>query len=341
MLRKVKLEQAIGLAIGHDMTRVIPGQFKGPAFRRGHVVTEADLPQLRQMGKEHIYVIEEEEGLVHEEEAALRIATAACGDNLKFSRPKEGRVNMIATVHGLLKINQELLKEINSLGDIVLATQHSYTVCRPETIVAATKITPLLIAEAKLQKVEELCRQKGKVVQLIPFTRKKVGIIITGNEVFNGLVEDKFGDTLRNKVEALGSVVEQQAVVPDDEDVIGQAAKDMAAQGVEVILIAGGLSVDPDDVTVEGVAKSGAEIISYGAPVMPGAMFLYAELNGIPILGAPGAVIFNQATIIDLMLPRVLAGEKISREDIVELGHGGLCLNCADGCTFPVCPFGK
>jgi molybdenum cofactor synthesis domain-containing protein len=340
MLKKVKLDKAIGLAIGHDMTKVVPGKFKGPAFRRGHTIREEDLPELRLMGKEHIYVIEEEEGLVHEEEAALRIARAVSSPDMKLSSPKEGKVNIVSGINGLLKLNKSLLKEINSIKDIVLATLHDNTICQPETIIAATKIVPLHIPEASLEAIEELCQKQGNVFQVIPLKKKKVGVIVTGNEVFNGLIEDKFGEIIQKKVEALGSVVNHLTVVPDDEEVIGQAINDMIARGSEVIFVAGGLSVDPDDVTVEGVEKSGADIISYGAPVMPGVMFLYAELKDVPILGAPGAVIFNPTTIIDIILPRVLADDKISREDIIEMGHGGLCLNC-DGCTYPICPFGK
>jgi molybdenum cofactor synthesis domain-containing protein len=340
MLKKVRVEEAIGLAIGHDITKVIPGKFKGPAFRRGHIIRQEDIPELLRIGKKHVYIIEEEEGWVHEEEAALRIAKAVSSPDMQLTSPKEGRVNIKSTTHGLLKVNRVLLKDINSIGDIVLATLHDNTVCQPGTTVAGTKINPLYIPEAKLNMVEELCQKKGKVLKLIPFKAKKVGIIVTGNEVFEGRVKDKFSETIQKKVEALGSVVNHMTIVPDNEELIGQAINNMRAKGSEVIVVAGGLSVDPDDVTVEGVAKSGAEIISYGAPVMPGAMFLYAELGDIPILGAPGAVIFNQTTIIDLILPRVLAGERISREDIVALGHGGLCLDC-DGCTFPICPFGK
>ena len=340
MLKKVKLDKAVGLVIGHDMTKVVPGKFKGPAFRRGHIIRQEDLPELRLMGKEHIYVIEEEEGLVHEEEAALRIARAVSSLNMKLTSPKEGKVNIISGIDGLLKVNISLLNEINSIKNIVLATLHDNTVCQPETIIAATKIVPLHIAEASLEMIEELCRKQGKVFQVIPIKKKKVGVIITGNEVFNGLVEDKFGEIIQKKVEALGSVVNQQTIVPDDEELIGQTINDMIDRGSDVIITAGGLSVDPDDVTVEGVEKSGAEIISYGAPVIPGVMFLYAELRGVPILGAPGSAIFNPTTIIDLILPRILAGEKISKEDIIEMGHGGLCLKC-DGCTFPICPFGK
>jgi molybdenum cofactor synthesis domain-containing protein len=340
MLKKVRVEEAIGLAIGHDITKVIPGKFKGPAFRRGHIIRQEDIPELLRIGKKHVYIIEEEEGWVHEEEAALRIAKAVSSPDMQLTSPKEGRVNIKSNTHGLLKVNKTLLNEINSIKDIVLATLHDNTVCQPGTVVAGTKINPLYIPEAKLNMVEELCQKKGKVLKLIPFKAKKVGIIVTGNEVFEGRVKDKFSETIQKKVEALGSVVNHMTIVPDNEELIGQAINNMRAKGSEVIVVAGGLSVDPDDVTVEGVAKSGAEIISYGAPVMPGAMFLYAELGDIPILGAPGAVIFNQTTIIDLILPRVLAGERISREDIVALGHGGLCLDC-DGCTFPICPFGK
>lgn len=340
MLKKVKLDEAIGMAIGHDVTKVVPGQFKGPAFRRGHIIRKEDIPELLDMGKEHVYVIELEEEEVHEEEAALRIAKAVSSPRMELTGPEEGRVNIKAATRGLLKVNKPLLKEINSIGDIVLATLHNNTVCQPGTIVAGTKIIPLYITETKLNMLQELCRRRGKVLEIIPFKAKKIGVVITGNEVFKGRIKDKFGDTIKGKVEALGSVINRQIIVPDDENLIAQAIAEMGTKGCEVIFVCGGLSVDPDDVTVEGVKKSGAEIISYGSPVMPGAMFLYAVWQGIPILGAPAAVIFNETTIIDIILPRVLAGDKISREDIVELGHGGLCLDCKL-CSFPTCPFCK
>ena len=338
MLKKVKLGEAIGMVLGHDVTKVIPGQFKGPAFRRGHVIKEEDIPELLNIGKEHIYIIEEEEGEVHEEEAALRIARAVSGPGMELSEPSEGRINIIVKAAGLLKVNTALLREVNSIGEIVLATRKSNALCQEGTIVAGTKVTPLYIHKVKLKKVEELCRKQGKVLKVIPLKPKSVGIIITGSEVFKGRIKDKFGETIRKKVEALGSTINHQTVVPDDEELIAQAITEMRDRGSDVILVCGGLSVDPDDVTVGGVEKSGAEIINYGAPVMPGAMFLLAMLGDIPILGAPGAVIFNQTTIIDVILPRVLAGEKVTREDIIELGHGGLCLNCGE-CNFPVCPF--
>ena len=338
MLKKVKLGEAIGMVLGHDVTKVIPGQFKGPAFRRGHVIKEEDIPELLNIGKEHIYIIEEEEGEVHEEEAALRIAKAVSGPGMELSEPSEGRINIRVKSAGLLKVNTALLREVNSIGEIVLATRKSNTLCQEGTIVAGTKVNPLYIHEVKLKKVEELCQKQGKVLKVIPLKPKSVGIIITGNEVFKGRIKDKFGETIGKKVEALGSSVNHQTVVPDDEDLIAQAITGMRDRGSDVIFVCGGLSVDPDDLTVEGVEKSGAEVISYGAPVMPGAMFLYARLGGIPILGVPAAVIFHQATIIDVILPRVLADDEVTREGIIELGHGGLCLNCGE-CNFPVCPF--
>jgi hypothetical protein len=340
MLRKIKLEKAIGMTIGHDLTKVVPGESKGAAFRRGHILKQEDIPELLSMGKEHIYVIEEEEGEIHEEEAALRIAKAVASSDMEITKPREGKVNIKATTFGLLKINKALLQEVNSIPNISLATIHENTVCRPGAIFAGTKIIPLYIPEAKLNKVEELCQRKGKVFQIIPFEEKKVGIIITGNEVYKGIIKDKFGDYLKNKIEPLGSIINHQRIVPDDEDIIAQAILDTRNKDSEVIIVCSGLSVDPDDVSVDGVEKSGATIVSYGAPVMPGAMFLLAMLGDIPILGAPAAVIFNQTTIIDVILPRILAGERISRQDIVDMGYGGLCLDCTT-CVYPLCPFCK
>lgn len=340
MLKKIKLDEAVGMTLAHDVTKVIPGKFKGPAFRRGHVIQEKDIPELLQIGKEHVYVMELGAEEIHEEEAALRIARAIAGSGIEFTEAREGRVDLKAKMVGLLKVDVSLLTEINSLGEITIATLHNNSVCQAGTIVAGTKVTPLIINEDKVRKVEHTCCSKGKVIDVTPIERKHIGMVITGNEVFEGRVQDGFGKVIQRKVEVLGSVIEHAVIVPDDVDMIGQALRELKAKGSEVLVACGGLSVDPDDVTVAGVRSAGAEIISYGAPVIPGAMFLYAMWEGIPILGVPAAVIYNPITILDLILPRVLAEEKICREDIVELGHGGLCLNCKE-CSFPVCPFGK
>lgn len=340
MLKKIKLDEAVGMTLAHDVTKVIPGKFKGPAFRRGYVIQKEDIPELLKIGKEHIYVMELDPGEVHEEEAALRIARAIAGSGIDFTKPTEGKVNLKAKSAGLLKVDVSLLKELISLGEITIATLHTNTVCQAGAIVAGAKVTPLIINEDKIKKVEQKCQSQGKVIDVIPIKKKRMGIVITGNEVFEGRIEDGFGKVIQRKVGALGSSIEHKVIVPDDVDMIAQALEELKGKGCEIIVICGGLSVDPDDVTVAGVRSAGAEIISYGAPVIPGAMFLYAMWGNIPILGVPAAVIYNPTTSFDLILPRVLAGEKICREDIVELGHGGLCLNCQK-CSFPICPFGK
>ncbi len=340
MLKKVKLNEAIGMTLGHDVTKILPGKFKGPGFSRGHIIKEEDIPELLSMGKEHVYVIELVEGEVHEEEAALRIAGAISGSEIEFDKPKEGRVNMKSKTLGVLHVNRDLLERINSLGEIVVSTLHNNTVCEPGMMLAATKIIPLYTQETKVIEVEQICRQEGKVIDILPIGKKKVGVVITGNEVYYGRIEDKFGEVIQRKIEALGSVMNHKAYVPDDIDLIAQAIDEMDTKGSEVIVVCGGMSIDPDDVTVDGIKLSGAEIIFYGIPVMPGTMGLYAVRKGIPVLGAPACVLHDPATIFDHLLPRVLAGIHIMHKDIIQMGHGGLCLKC-EKCRFPVCPFGK
>jgi molybdenum cofactor synthesis domain-containing protein len=339
-MKKIKVNEAVGMVLGHDMTKVVPGEFKGVAFHRGYVIKAEDIPEFLNIGKEHIFIMEPGDNMVHEEEAALRIAEAAAGDAFEFTKPSEGRVNVKAKSRGLLKVNIPLLRQINAISEIIFATQHTNTVCQPGETVAGTKIIPLYIAEAKLKKLEALCRAKGKAIEIVPLPSKKVGVVITGSEVFKGRIKDKFGDTIRKKVEALGSTVNRQTIVTDDKKMIADAVKEMKSRGSDVIFVCGGLSVDPDDVTVDGVKASGAKVITYGAPVFPGSMFLYASLQGTPILGAPACVIHNEATIVDVVLPRILAGEEVKKKDIIEYGHGGLCINC-ELCEFPVCPYCK
>jgi molybdenum cofactor synthesis domain-containing protein len=340
MLKKIKVEDAVGLTLGHDMTKVVPGECKTPAFRRGYILRREDIPELLNMGKEHIYIVEEAEGEVHEEEAARRLAQAFAGANLALSGVNEGRIDLKATIHGLLRVDVPLLNEINAVEEIALATLHNYSVCQPGTTIAGTKIIPLYIPDGVLRQVEELCRHRDKVIGVLPFKFTKVGVVVTGNEVLKGRIQDRFGDTMKERVAAYGAYVAHLTIVGDDEEMIAQAILDMQRRRCEVIIACGGFSVDPDDVTTEGVARSGAEIIKYGAPVMPGSMSLIAYLGEIPVLGAPACAIWNKATVIDMLLPRVLAGVRITREDIVALGHGGLCLGCQP-CLYPVCPFGK
>lgn len=340
MLKKVKVEEAVGLRLAHDMTRIIPGHFKGPAFRRGQVLKQEDIPELLAMGKEYIYSLELGEGELHEEEAAFRIARAAAGAGLVLGAPREGRVNIQAELQGLLRVRKELLEEINSLGELILATLHDRTVCTPGQVVAATRIIPLVIAEARIEEVEELCRLSGQVVEMVRLRTMRVGVVVTGGEIFQGRIEDRSAEIVRRKVEALESAVAGERMAPDDPARIAQAIHELKAEGCQLIVTTGGMSVDPDDVTAEGIARSGARIVSYGAPVLPGSMFLYALLGDLPVLGVPACLIHDPTTTLDLVLPRILAGETLSRQDFAQMGHGGLCLHCPH-CGFPVCPFGK
>ena len=340
MLKKIKVEDAVGMTLGHDMTRVIPGRCKEVAFRRGYIIRREEIPEFHKIGKEHIYVIEGDNVDVHEEDAARRLAAAFAGPEFKHSGVKEGRIDLISSINGVLKVNTSLLTEVNSFDGVVLATRHSGTVCEPDMVVAGTKIIPLYMPDAELRKVEALCRKKGAVLKILPFMLKKVGVVVTGSEVYKGLVQDKFTDTIKRKVEALGAHLIHSVVVPDDEQMIAAAVLDMKVRGAELIFACGGFSVDPDDVTVEGIERAGAKIVAYGAPVMPGSMCLVAYLDGIPVLGAPACAIWNKATVIEVFLPRMLARDPITREEVAALGHGGLCLSCQP-CGYPLCPFCK
>ncbi|MDD5127981.1 MAG: molybdopterin-binding protein [Dehalococcoidales bacterium] len=337
MITKVKVEEAIGKAIAHDITKVVPG-FKGPAFRRGHIITRKDIPELLRIGKEHIYILSLGSDEVHEEEAALRIANAVKGRGLMCSPPHEGRVSLITASTGLLKVDVAALDKINSIDEITVAAVRNNTVCQENMVVAAMRITPLYISGLKLDRMEQIARDNQPVISLVPFKLKKIGLIISGNEVFKGLIKDGFSPVMHKKAEDFGCTINNQAVVPDDADVIASTILQFQIDGSEVILCCGGMSVDPDDVTLEGIRKSGAEVRFYGLPVMPGAMTLYARLGSTHILGIPAGALHSNVTAFDRLLPVVLSGEELTFRDTRKLGHGGLCLKCKQ-CNYPACPF--
>ncbi|MBW2040071.1 MAG: molybdopterin-binding protein [Deltaproteobacteria bacterium] len=338
-MRKVKVKEAIGMVVGHDLTRIVPGEFKGAVFKKGHIIQEEDIPLLLDTGNEDIYVLELGEGELHEDEAGMRIARAIAGPGIEFSSPEEGKVSLQARWRGLLRIDIALLEGINSMGDIIVSTLHNNTPCKEGTTVAATRIIPLTIAEQRVKWVEDSCRNK-KVVDILPYQLKRVGVMVTGNEVYHGRIRDSFDEMVGRKIKGYGANILEKVIVPDDPEQIASSLLRLKDMGGEVFLSTGGLSIDPGDVTKRGIEEAGAEIISYGSPVLPGAMFLYALLDGIPLLGLPACVFYYQTTIFDLIFPRVLAGEQITRKEIIRMGHGGLCLGC-EVCRFPICPFGK
>lgn len=338
-MKTVPVQEAVGMVLCHDMTRIVPGVSKGPAFRKGHVIAQEDIPTLLEIGKEHVYVFNLEKGRIHENEAAERIARAAAGPGISLSSVSEGRINFEAEP-GLLHINVEALRRINSIEEVVLATMHDGLQVTSPRAVAGTRVVPLVIDEKKIEQVEAICAEYPYVVGIKPFVHHNVGLVTTGSEVFHGRIKDKFGPVIRNKFSDLGSTVMGQRLSSDDPSMTRDAIMAFIAEGAEMVVVTGGMSVDPDDQTPTAIRATGAEIVTYGSPTFPGVMFMVAELDGVPILGLPGCVMYYRASIFDLIVPRLLAGEQITRDDIVDLGHGGFCATC-DVCRYPVCPFGK
>jgi molybdenum cofactor synthesis domain-containing protein len=330
ILREVSVYDAIGLRLAHDLTRIIPGQFKGRLFKRGHVITEADIPNLLDIGKEHIYIMELGENELHEDDAAIRMAKALQDDQLLLSEPHEGKVGIKSNLLGLAIVDKSIVDAINELGEIALATIKTNTVVKPGQQLAATRAIPLVVPKAKVEAVERLAAEYRAAheglspLTVKPFRKIRAGLLTTGGEVFNGRIEDKFGPAVRNKLEALGSEVGEQRFAPDDRQTIVKEIHYLLEQGYDMILVTGGMSVDPDDRTPGAIKASGAEIISYGTPMLPGSMLLIGYLNGVPIMGLPGCVMHDPYTSFDVLLPRILAGDTIVREDIVSMGYGGL-----------------
>ncbi|SOB58012.1 putative molybdopterin biosynthesis protein [Pseudodesulfovibrio profundus] len=338
-MKTVPVQEAVGMVLCHDMTRIVPGESKGPAFRKGHIIALEDIPTLLEIGKEHVYVLNLEKGRIHENEAAERIVRAAAGPGISLSSVSEGRINFEAEP-GLLHINIEALRRINSIEEVVLATMHDGQQVTSPRAVAGTRVVPLVIDEKKIEQVEAICAEYPYVVGIKPFVHHNVGLVTTGSEVFHGRIKDKFGPVIRNKFSNLGSTVMGQRLSSDDPSMTRDAIMAFIAEGAEMVVVTGGMSVDPDDQTPTAIRATGAEIVTYGSPTFPGVMFMVAELDGVPILGLPGCVMYYRASIFDLIVPRLLAGEQITRDDIVDLGHGGFCATC-DVCRYPVCPFGK
>lgn len=339
-MKSVPVGKAVGMVLCHDVTRIIPGEFKGRAFKKGHIIQEQDVPELLKIGKEHIFVFDLAAGLVHEDTAAERIAGAAAGPGLSLTPPSEGRVNLTAQIDGLLKVDVEALYQINEIEAIVFSTLHTNRTIRKKTAVAGTRIIPLVAPEEKIQQVETVCRNNFPVVQIKSLPSLKVGIVTTGSEIYHGRIQDRFGPVLHRKFNELGSRTLDQVFVSDDIHMTVMAIHRMLDRGAGLIAVTGGMSVDPDDQTPASIRAAGGQVITYGAPTFPGAMFMLAYIGEVPVLGLPGCVMYHQASIFDLVVPRILAGEKLTRADIISLGHGGFCSGCPE-CRYPDCGFGK
>ena len=342
-MKCVKTQDAVGHVLCHDITQIIKDVKKVTAFRKGHIVTEEDIPVLLSLGKDNLYIWEKTEGILHENEAAEYLRDICMNENMIQSEVKEGKIELIAEIDGLLKIDVDKLRAVNSLGEMMIATRHTNTTVKKGDKLVGTRIIPLLIEQEKMEKAKEVAGDRP-ILSLIPFKKKKVGIVTTGNEVFYGRIKDTFGPVVAEKVKEFGADVIGQTIVNDDMEKITKAVEEFIEQGADMVLCTGGMSVDPDDKTPGAIKNTGARIVSYGAPVLPGAMMLlaYYEKDGreLPIVGLPGCVMYAKRTVFDLVLPRLMADDMVTSDDLAGLGLGGLCLSC-DVCTFPNCGFGK
>ncbi|MDA3786056.1 MAG: molybdopterin-binding protein [Deltaproteobacteria bacterium] len=346
--KTVPVEEAVGMVLPHDVTeiRLVHQQddqkdsFKGAAFKKGHVIRQEDVPHLKRLGKDHIYVLSLEADEIHENEAAHIMAQALAGAGVVVSgEPTEGKLSLVADFDGILKVDVEKLYAFNLLGEVMCSSLHTNTPVRKGTQVAATRLIPLTSKKEVVHQAAALCPAAG-VFQVKALRKARAGLIITGNEVFYGRIKDAFEPVLRKKLMQLGSSVVKVAFAPDDIDTIAAEIKGCLAAGADLIITSGGMSVDPDDVTRMAIAKAGATDVVYGTPVLPGAMFLVGTIGAVPVMGLPACGMFHRITVFDLVLPRVLAGETITRADLARLGHGGLCSICQT-CTYPICHFGK
>ncbi len=356
----IPVKDAVGTVLSHDITEIRPGEFKGRAFKKGHVVKEEDISHLQRLGKEHLYILQMDEDEIHENDAAQALAEAVAGSGVTTAgEPREGKINLVARWDGLLKIDREALLKLNMLGEVMCATVHSNTVVKEGQLLAGTRAIPLVIKKSIVEEAVNIAKEAGAILRVHQMRKPKAGIVITGNEVYHGKIKDAFEPVIRKKIAALDGEVIGVYFAPDDKKIIEDRVRELIDNGADLIITSGGMSVDPDDVTRFAIRNLGVDEMYYGSPVLPGSMFLVAyvkpeagngkrpESNGelpntpaIPILGIPACGMYADITVFDLILPRVLANEKIGRKEIAELGHGGLCLKC-ETCRYPVCPFGK
>ena len=339
-MKLIRTEEAAGHILCHDMTQIIPGQYKDARFRKGHVVREEDIPVLLSMGKENLYVWEMVPGMVHENDAAERLCALCRNRNMDRSAVKEGKIELTAAIDGLFRVDSRRLNTVNLLEDVMIATRHGNTAVRKGDKLAGMRVIPLIIEEETLKQAEAAAGD-APLLELLPWKLKTAAVIATGSEVAKGLIQDTFTPVVERKLAAFGIETTQHRTPGDDVEAISNAILEVKAGSPDLILCTGGMSVDPDDNTPGAVKRSGARIVSYGAPVLPGAMFLlgYFE-DGTPILGLPGCVMYAGRTIFDLVLPKLAAGVPVTRGDLTSLGEGGLCLGC-EVCTYPNCGFGK
>ena len=339
--KSIPVAAAVGTTLAHDMTQIIPGKYKGPVFKKGHKVTTGDVCQLMRMGKKRLYVLDLDENQIHEDDAVFELASALSGPGVTFSgTPAEGKLELRADYPGLFKVNVDGLTEFNMSQDVMAASIHNNTPVTKAQSLAATRAIPLVIQRSDLDHAVDIARTCFPIFSVKLFDPLTVRLIITGDEVYNGLIKDKFKKIVEKKITQMGALLEESVILPDDQQRIARKINAFLDKKTDLIITTGGMSVDPDDVTKAAIDISGFNDIHYSAAVLPGAMFLLGYQEKATIMGLPACGLFHKTTIFDLILPRIMAGEKPGKRDLAQLGHGGLCLNCKS-CTFPACAFGK
>ena len=339
-MKLVRTEDAVGHVLCHDITQIIKDEKKGPVFRKGHIIQPEDIPVLLSVGKEHLYIWENNENMFHEDEAAEILRDICMGEHMRATAPKEGKIELIAEEDGLLLIDLERLRAVNSLGDMMIATRASGFMVKKGDKLCGTRVIPLVIEKARMEKAKELAGAEP-LMRLLPVRPRPYGVVTTGSEVYSGRIQDTFTPVIQEKLAEFGCTMQEHVILGDDNQAITAAILDMLDKGCEMVFCSGGMSVDPDDKTPLAIRNTGANIVSYGAPVLPGAMFLVSYMDdGRPVCGLPGCVMYAKRTIFDLLLPYLVTDTPVTRELLAGLGHGGLCLNCPV-CHFPNCGFGK
>lgn len=339
-MKLMRTEDAVGQVLCHDITQIIKGVTKDAVFRKGHVIREEDIPVLLSVGKENVYIWENDENMLHENDAAQILYEICIGEHMHPTPVKEGKIELVADIDGLLKVDDAKMRLINGMGQLMIASRHGNFAVHKGDKLAGTRIIPLVIEKEKMEKAKELCAPDS-ILHLLPFVHKKVGIVTTGSEVYHHRIKDEFTPVIYEKLAEFDTEVIGQILCDDDHEKITAAILTHIENGADMVVCTGGMSVDPDDRTPLAIKNTGADIISYGAPVLPGAMFLLSYYNGtIPVVGLPGCVMYARRTIFDLILPRLMANDPVTADELAALGQGGLCLNC-EVCTFPNCGFGK
>ena len=340
-MKLMRTQDAVGQMLCHDITQIIKDEKKGPVFRKGHIIRAEDVPVLLSVGKDSIYIWETNENMLHEDEAAEILRAMCQNEHMRASEPREGKIELTAECEGLLLVDIERLRALNSLGEMMIATRASGFVVKRGAKLAAMRVIPLIIEKEKMERAKALVGDEP-LLKLVPLKKKKVGVVTTGNEVFYGRIQDTFTPVIVDKLKEFGGCeMVEHVVLNDDHEKITAAILDMLDKGCDMVVCSGGMSVDPDDRTPLAIKNTGARIVSYGSPVLPGAMFLVSYMpDGRPVCGLPGCVMYARRTIFDLLLPYLVTDTPITKDFLAALGHGGLCLNCPV-CHFPNCGFGK